>query len=61
LSKTIQDVRGRRFTYRGRLEARFAPAQRKNAKSDPMYGHFEQLAKNYLEQEGQSCKDLDNQ
>jgi hypothetical protein len=32
----------------------------KTAQSDPLYGNFEKLAKEYLENEGQSCKDLDS-
>jgi len=31
------------------------------AASDPIYGNFENLAKNYLIKERQSCNDLDNQ
>jgi hypothetical protein len=31
------------------------------ATSDPIYGKFEALAKNYLARENQSCKDLENQ
>src|ERR1700730_3947745 len=31
------------------------------ATSDPIYGKFETLAKNYLRRERQSCKDLENQ
>jgi len=31
------------------------------ATSDPIYGKFERLAKNYLTKERQTCKDLDNQ
>lgn len=31
------------------------------ANSDPIYGKFERLAKNYLVKERQTCKDLDNQ
>lgn len=31
------------------------------ATTDPMFGNFEKLAKNYLTKEQQSCKDLDNQ
>lgn len=31
------------------------------AKSEPIYGHFESLAKDYLAKEGQTCKDLDMQ
>ena len=30
----------------------------KTAQSDPQYGNFERLAKEYLETDGQSCKDL---
>jgi hypothetical protein len=33
----------------------------KTAQSDPMYGNFERLAKEYLDAEGQSCIDLDKQ
>jgi hypothetical protein len=33
----------------------------KTASTDPMYGNFERLAKEYLEKEGQSCGDLDKQ
>jgi hypothetical protein len=33
----------------------------KTAQSDPLYGNFERLAKQYLDDEGQTCKDLDNQ
>jgi hypothetical protein len=29
--------------------------------SDPNYGHFEKLAKDYLAKDGQTCKDLDSQ
>lgn len=32
----------------------------KTAQSDPMYGDFEKLAKEYLETDGLSCKDLDS-
>lgn len=32
----------------------------KTAQSDPMYGDFEKLAKEYLETDGLSCKDLDD-
>jgi hypothetical protein len=32
----------------------------KTAQGDPIYGNFERLAKEYLENEGQSCKDLDS-
>jgi hypothetical protein len=31
------------------------------AQTDPIYGNFEKLAKDYLAREGQSCKDLENQ
>ena len=31
------------------------------AQTDPMYGNFEKLAKDYLAKEAQSCKDLENQ
>jgi hypothetical protein len=31
----------------------------KTAQTDPAYGNFERLAKQYLDDEGQSCKDLD--
>jgi hypothetical protein len=31
------------------------------AQTDPIYGNFEKLAKEYLAKEGQSCKDLENQ
>jgi hypothetical protein len=31
------------------------------AQTDPMYGNFEKLAKEYLGKEAQSCKDLENQ
>jgi hypothetical protein len=31
----------------------------RTAQSDPRYGNFERLAKQYLDDEGQSCKDLD--
>ena len=31
----------------------------KTAQSDPLYGNFEKLAKEYLDNEGQTCKDLD--
>ena len=30
------------------------------ARSDPFYGHFEELAQEYLARQGQTCKDLDN-
>jgi hypothetical protein len=33
----------------------------KTASTDPMYGNFERLAKAYLNNEGQSCSDLDKQ
>ena len=33
----------------------------KTAPTDPMYGNFESLAKEYLANEGQSCSDLDKQ
>jgi len=33
----------------------------KTASTDPMYGNFESLAKEYLANEGQSCSDLDKQ
>jgi hypothetical protein len=33
--------------------------KRKPAQSDPLYGNFERLAKEYLEYEGQSCEKLD--
>jgi hypothetical protein len=33
----------------------------KTAQSDPLYGNFEILAKQYLDDEGQSCRDLDKQ
>ena len=33
----------------------------KTAQSEPLYGSFEGLAKEYLAQEGQTCKDMDNQ
>jgi hypothetical protein len=33
----------------------------KTAHGDPLYGNFERLAKQYLDDEGQTCKDLDNQ
>jgi len=33
----------------------------KTTQSDPMYGNFERLAKEYLDAEGQSCIDLDKQ
>jgi hypothetical protein len=29
--------------------------------TDPIYGHFEKLARSYLAREGETCKDLDNQ
>jgi len=32
----------------------------KTAQSDPLYGNFERLAKEYLANEGQDCKDLDS-
>jgi lysyl-tRNA synthetase class II len=32
----------------------------KTAQSDPQYGNFERLAKEYLETDGESCKDLDS-
>ena len=38
-----------------------ATDKNKNAQTDPMYGNFEKLAKEYLDNEGQSCKDLDKQ
>jgi hypothetical protein len=31
-----------------------------NALSDPIYGHFEKLARGYLAREGITCKDLDS-
>jgi lysyl-tRNA synthetase class II len=33
----------------------------KTVQSDPLYGNFERLAKQYLDDEGQTCKDLDKQ
>ena len=33
----------------------------KTASTNPMYGSFEKLAKEYLANEGQSCSDLDKQ
>jgi hypothetical protein len=33
----------------------------KTAQSDPLYGNFERLAKQYLGDEGQTCKDMDKQ
>jgi hypothetical protein len=33
----------------------------KTASTDPMYGNFERLTKEYLDNEGQSCSDLDKQ
>jgi len=33
----------------------------KTAQTEPVYGDFERLAKQYLDDEGQTCKDLDNQ
>jgi hypothetical protein len=33
----------------------------KNASTDPAYGDFERLAKEYLANEGQSCSDMDKQ
>jgi hypothetical protein len=33
----------------------------KTAQTEPVYENFERLAKQYLDDEGQSCKDLDNQ
>ena len=32
----------------------------KTAHSDPLYGNFEKLAKEYLDNEGQTCEDLDS-
>jgi hypothetical protein len=32
----------------------------KTAQSDPLYGNFERLAKEYLANEGQDCKELDS-
>jgi hypothetical protein len=29
--------------------------------TDPIYGQFEKLARDYLTREGETCKDLDNQ
>jgi hypothetical protein len=33
----------------------------KTSQSDPLYGNFERLAKQYLDDEGQTCKDMDKQ
>jgi len=33
----------------------------KTAQTDPIYGNFERLAKQYLDDEGQSCSDMDKQ
>jgi hypothetical protein len=42
------------------IEAR-ALDKSKNAKSDPIYGHFEDLNTKFIEKEGQSCADLAEQ
>ena len=47
-------------TVQETIQKERATDKSKTARSDPMYGNFERLAKEYLETDGQSCKDLDS-
>jgi hypothetical protein len=46
-------------SVRETIEQARATDRSKTAHSDPLYGNFEKLAKEYLDNEGQTCKDLD--
>jgi hypothetical protein len=45
-------------TVQETIESERATDTSKTAQSDPQYGNFEKLAKEYLETDGESCKDL---
>jgi hypothetical protein len=47
-------------TVRETIQQVQATDRSKTAQSDPLYGNFEKLAKEYLDNEGQTCKDLDS-
>src|SRR5215472_13453472 len=47
-------------SVRETIEQERATDRSKTAHSDPLYGNFEKLAKEYLDNEGQTCKDLDS-
>jgi hypothetical protein len=47
-------------TVRETIQQVRATDRSKTAQSDPLYGNFEKLAKEYLDNEGQTCKDLDS-
>ena len=44
-----------------KLSASLQKDDKSIAAADPMYGNFEKLAKEYLAEERQTCKDLNNQ
>jgi len=47
-------------TVRETIQQERATDRSKTAHSDPLYGNFEKLAKEYLDNEGQTCEDLDS-